>query len=342
LDLVVGAVDANRITLRVTESTDLAYGAWRNDGLWGLDWDGGHARVGDILELGEDSVVRAFTPVSGQVHAGERVRLDAAVYEGDPLSALGLAFERVTFPSELGPLGAWRLPGASSTWAILVHGKGANREEMLRYLPTFHAADLPTLVIDYRNDEDEPVSASGTYDYGQSEWKDVESAVGYALGEGAEHLILFGQSMGGGIVVNFLYRSDLSDRVSAMVLDAPVLDFGDVIDFGAERRNLPRAITSIGKTVAAWRFGFSWRARDYLRRADELNVPILLFHGDADRLVHVRTSDALARMRPDIVTYVRVPGATHARSWNMDPDGFETALADFLSRVTGSGEMPTD
>jgi alpha-beta hydrolase superfamily lysophospholipase len=142
--------------------------------------------------------------------------------------------------------------------------------------------------------------------------------------------VLFGASMGGGIVMNFLYRSDFADRVEAVILDAPMLSFSDTVDFGAERRNLPRLLTLIGKTAASIRFGLSWTETDYLRDTAKLGVPILVFHGDADRLVHIRTSEALASARPDLVTLVRVADAPHAHSWNMDPKAYELAIGEFL------------
>ena len=88
-------------------------------------------------------------------------------------------------------------------------------------------------------------------------------------------MVLIGPSMGGGIIVNFLYRSALADHVRAAILEAPMLDFGAVIDFGAERRNLPPLLTWLGKTVAGWRFGIDWNALDYVAQADRLRVPIL-------------------------------------------------------------------
>lgn len=47
----------------------------------------------------------------------------------------------------------------------------------------------------------------------------------------------------------------------------------------------------------------------------------------------VETSDALASARPDIVTYVRVAGASHVRAWNVDPEAYESAVGDFLMVV---------
>ena len=79
------------------------------------------------------------------------------------------------------------------------------------------------MVITYRNDLGEPESPDGFHWYGQHEWKDLEGAARYALEHGAEELILVGYSMGGGIVMNFLYRSPLANKVEGVILDAPML-----------------------------------------------------------------------------------------------------------------------
>jgi fermentation-respiration switch protein FrsA (DUF1100 family) len=85
--------------------------------------------------------------------------------------------------------------------------------------------------------------------------------------------------------------------------------------------------------MAGWRFGIDWNAQAYMNRADELDEPILLFHGDKDERSPVWTSDAFAENRSDIVTYVRVPGASHVRSWNMDPEAYTGHVRDFLTGV---------
>jgi pimeloyl-ACP methyl ester carboxylesterase len=101
--------------------------------------------------------------------------------------------------------------------------------------------------------------------------------------------------------------------------------------------NIPEPIVWLGKFIAGLRFEIDWEALDYLSRADELVTPILLFHGDADTIVPVETSDVLANVRPDIVTYHRVPYATHVRSWNMNPAAYETAVIDFMQE---KGDAP--
>ncbi len=334
-DLVVAGIGDHTITLQVTAATDLEHGDWRRAGRFGLEWSDGYGTVGEIVELSGREVVRDFTPVNGHPKAGDAVRLDEAAFQGDPLVARGLPFQQVSFESDIGTLGAWRLNGSSGRWAIIVHGRAASRETALRALPAFAGSGLSSLVIDYRNDQGAPSSASGLYDHGQSEWKDLEAAVGYALDQGARHIVLVGYSMGGAIVANFLYRSEVAANVRGVVLDSPMLDFGDVVDFGAARRKLPGLLTWLGKTAASLRYGVSWSDLDYLGRADELAPSILLIHGDADRTVHIRTSDALAAARPDLVTYLRVAGAGHAQSWNANPQAYQRAIVEFLAELGG-------
>jgi fermentation-respiration switch protein FrsA (DUF1100 family) len=70
-----------------------------------------------------------------------------------------------------------------------------------------------------------------------------------------------------------------------------------------------------------------------MERAARIATPVLLIHGDADMLVPVSTSDALAAARRERLTYLRVPGAGHVRAWNMDPVAYQHAIAEFLSGV---------
>ncbi len=329
-DLNVIALEEGFITLGVTPDTD-ADGDWTTDGVFGLEWDGGYGQVGSILEVDERRVVREFVPVQGELKSGEMVRLDSFAFPGDPMQAHGIPFEEVTFRSQLGDFPAWFVDGDRDTWVIFVHGKGASRREVLRMLPSVAEMDFPSLVITYRNDPE--AMPDGFYGYGQTEWKDLEAAADYAVRHGANELILVGYSMGGSIVTNFLYESPLADRVAGAVLDSPMLDFGATIDLGARQQGAPGFLTAIGKHVASFRFDIDWGDLNYMSRADELDVPLLLFHGDEDDRVPVETSDALAEARPDIVTYERLQGAGHVRSWNVDQGGYEAAVGGFLTRV---------
>ena len=230
-----------------------------------------------------------------------------------------------------------------------MHGHNAERGESLRILKPIAELGLPSLIITYRNDEGVPGNPDGFIRFGLTEWQDLEGASRYALDRGAEGIVLVGYSMGGGIIASFLYESPLAERVRAVVLDAPMLDFGATIDHRAPRQRLPvvdlpipgpvmAALVPVAKTLSSLRFDVDWAAQDYLNRTDELTAPILLFHGDADLQVPVDTSDALAKARSDLVEYHRLPGVLHVRSWNADPAAYEAIVKDFLSGLVGDLE----
>jgi len=333
LDLEVFAVGDGLVTLGATSEAD-SDGDWTKEGVFGLEGENGYDQVGAILEIDGKHVVREFFPLRGNPQAGDLVRLDSFAFLADPRQAFGIDFEEVTFASPLGELPAWFVDGPRDTWAIFVHGKGADRRQALRILPTLTEMGFPSLTITYRNDLEAPRGPDGLYRYGQTEWKDLEAAADYALQHGADKIVLVGYSMGGAIVTNFLYESALAERVEGVILDAPMLNFSATVDLGARQKGAPGLLTVVAKRIAGFRFDIDWDALNYLKRADELAVPILLFHGDADDMVPIKTSEALARARPDIVTYLRVEGAGHARSWNTDPSAYEAAVRDFLARAT--------
>ena len=332
-DLVAIEIGLGLITLGITSETD-EDGIWMRDGLFGLQGMSGFDQVGEILELDEDRVVREYFPLTGAPRAGDMASLEKYAFAGDPQTAHGIPFEEVTFTSPLGDFPAWFVDGSVDTWAIYVHGRTATRGEALRMLAIVADLGFPSLVISYRNDEGLPTDPSGYYRYGEAEWEELEAAARYALAHGARDLVLVGYSMGGGIVTNFLYESSLADSVRAVILDAPMLDFGATVDLGAREKGYPGVFSGLAKLFASWRFGVDWEALDYLGRVDELDVPILLFHGDEDPTVPVETSDELARVRSDLVWYVRVSGAVHVGAWNKDSAAYEEAVRDFLGELS--------
>ena len=117
-----------------------------------------------------------------------------------------------------------------------------------------------------------------------------------------------------------------------------MLDLSAAVDLGASNRSLPviglpipSTLTATAKLLAGWRYDVDWGRLDYLDRADEIRVPILLFHGIEDDIVPVETSDALAEMLPGLVTYHRVDSAKHLESWNLDSAAYEKLLGEFLA-----------
>jgi pimeloyl-ACP methyl ester carboxylesterase len=334
-DLKVINVGEGRVTLQTTTKT--VNDDWRKDGIWGIRWSGGCAQISEILRSSNQHVIRKFIPLTGNLKCGDMVRVDACAFPDDPHEAFGVPIQKVSFSSPLSTFPAYFINGSHNTWFIFVHGKRdyPPRGPIRAYpiIPLITELGLPSLIITYRNDIGVTASSDGFHWYGLTEWKDLEGAIKYAMDNGAEDIILVGYSMGGAIVMNFMYQSGLARKVRGIILDAPMLDLNATIDHGAEQLHLPNFITSLSKFIARLRFNIDWKKLNYLNYVDKLTVPVLLFHGDDDTTIPFETSEALANTRPDIVKYYRVHGATHIRSWNMNPSKYEDAVRDFLGRV---------
>ncbi len=331
----------SQVVLGVTDSTivlaptDKA----RRPGDWAIEWDGGYGAIGPLITVADAQVVTRFRLRFG-TPPDSFARLAGFARDADPRHWLGVDFEEVEVPSRVGRLPAWRIPGTDSTWALFFHGRGATRAEVLRMLPTYLSLGLPCLIVSYRNDEGAPQVAGGRYRLGATEWLDLEDAVRFARDHGAKRVVLVGCSMGGGIVAQFLRRSEIRDLACAAVLDAPALDWNAVLALAGEQRGVPPVITEWGKTVASLRSGLRWEDLVQVRYADRFTTPMLLIHGDADETVPIEVSERFAAARPDRFTLHRVPSAGHVESANVDWAAYDVALATWLRAHGVGGARP--
>lgn len=331
-DVEVEAVGEGTVTLSRSEETE-------RPGVYGLDWRAGHAKIGAIERSDADSVTRRLWGLRGYLAPGQMVAIDSEVHSGDPRRSLGLPYSEVEVPGELGPMPAWMVPPAkggsprADTWAIVVHGINGTPQNGLRITPTLREAGLVTLLITYRDDLGAPSSPDGLHHMGLTEWRDVEAAARFAIDRGARRLVLVGYSMGGALVAQFMRRSPLADRVGGLVLDAPALDWEEVLSFNAEEMGLPGIASLPVRWAIGLRIDADWESLDALEDPDSLRLPILLFHGTEDEIVPISISERLADELPRFVTYYHVPGAGHTQAWNVGPRLYELRLFGFLLRI---------
>ena len=325
-NLTVTAVTAGTVTLTATPWT-------QRTGTFGLDWPGGTAVVSRIVGRPTSrTVTRAVRDRRGVLRPGTKAHLTNDVWDSDPRQARGLAFRTVRIAEPLGPTPAWYVAGSSRTWVLLVHGRGDTMSEGLRVMPALHRLGLPMLDISYRNDPGAPAGPGRLYHLGGSEWRDVAAAVRYATAHGARHVVLYGWSMGGAIVEAFVRHSHLSSRVSAVVLDSPVVDWRAVLNLQANQRHLPGVVTWAAERVVSWRIGINWDDFDVVAHPQTITVPTLLFAGKSDTLVPYAPTARLAAERPRLITFYPVPTADHTEAWNIDPGAYDRRLAGFLRR----------
>jgi len=340
--LEMSAISGNRISILDTGNDDEI----GEPGVMGVEWAEGYVQTIELVSSTEEDNgarvdVRVMMDDATPPSVGTAVRLDSYAFPQDPLQAFDIPFETVTYTSNLGSFPAWFIEGDSDTWAIIVHGKGAELAEGLRIIPILRSLGYPILVIHYRNDPGLARDPSGYHQFGVTEWVDLAAAVRYAERNGSTSHILVGNSMGGSIVTSYLTQSPLRNRTIAAILDSPTLRFESVVDFQASNTELPligvtlpTQLTTAAKWLVSWRFDVAWDDSDYLARSNELHSPMLIFHGRNDESVPFSTSQEMADLRPDIVTLVATD-AGHMRSWNESPQDYEAAIIAFLDANTG-------
>jgi hypothetical protein len=146
--------------------------------------------------------------------------------------------------------------------------------------------------------------------------------------------------MGGAIVLQTLSRSRLADQVTHVVLDAPVIDWGDVIAHHARSNGIPAPIGGLSRALMGRRSArrlvgvhdpVDVAKTNWVSRAAELEHRILLIHSVDDEFVPVGPSMALAESRRDLVTMPRWDTARHTKEWNVDPRRWEASVSEFVS-----------
>ena len=331
-DVGIVAVDDASVTLRRGPDASDNFDA---TGSYALAWDGGTGQIGPASVNPDGTVTRSFAVVTGRPPTvGATAAVERAYWLGDPSVTMGLTTQDVlvdgTFP-------AWYFPAdePSSTTAIVVHGQNGSRMDGLRDVDVLHELGMPVLDITYRNDVGAPKDASGRLQYGATEWPDLDAAVTWATHNGADDVVLVGQSMGGAVVASFLENSQQADVVSRVVLDAPMLSLGEAVAYGARDelpggRAVPAPVIWAAEQLTSWRYGVDWSAVDYLDDTSWVRVPTLVVHGTDDPTVPVTVSQQLAAAEPELVTLETFPGALHVESWNFERARYTDLVGSFL------------
>ncbi|MCQ4083398.1 alpha/beta hydrolase [Streptomyces sp. RB6PN25] len=301
-------------------------------GVYGLSADGCHALLGPVLATTPDSVTRRLDRVQeGAPVTGMPVHLTPEAYAGDPQTAHAIAYRDVEVDGELGPMPAWFVPGDRSTCVIAVHGLGTSRRQPLAVLPLLHRLRFPVLVMTYRNDAGAPRSPDGIGHLGDTEWRDVDAALRYAVRYGAERAVLYGWSVGATMALRVADHSPQRSRISGLVLDSPVLDWQSALRGLVRGHGVPAPLVPLAIRAAQGRTGLHAQRLTDSAEPAKLAVPALVFHGPDDTIAPWEHSRRLAELRPDLVTLHTVANAGHQAMWNADPDRYEEALRRFLT-----------
>ena len=244
--VIVTNITANSIQLNVEEEL---WGPLLERGIYGIIGQNGDALVGNILSTSGTIVERELLELNGTIVEGDRIRgtslvireknndykiLGTSGWSGQaeegvytPKSVSNLDYETIFYKSDLGEFPAYLTKEGDTGIVIFVHGyRGDYSREVFAKM---RAGDLVnmgyrSMIISYRNDRGLPKDPSGIYQYGATEWRDLDAAINKAL-EFSDNIVLWGTSGGGGPVSSWLVNTDDKNKIKGIIYEAPVINF---------------------------------------------------------------------------------------------------------------------
>ncbi len=204
--------------------------------------------------------------------------------------------------------GWWRAPSQDDRPTIVyMHGKAGHIGDRAFKARHFIDAGYGVLLVSYRYNAGTggKPSENGVYEDGRAAYRYT-----LAQGIGADRIVLYGESLGSGVVTKVASENP----VGAVVLEAPYNRITDV------------AQIHYWYTPAKWilldRF-------DSISRIAKIDAPLLILHGDADTLIPVRLARQLfgAAVEPKEAHFV--PGGGHTDLYDF---GIDRVILEFLNR----------
>ena len=351
--VIVDTISSDRITLNVEEEQ---WGPLLENGVYGIIGQNGDAIVGSIISTNGNIIERELLQINGTIVSGDRISASGLIRQDDsggykilgssgwsgqatdgvytPESVSGIGYKDIFYESNVGSFPAYLTSNGENGIVIFVHGfRGNYAREVFSLMRAKDLAKLGyrSMVIAYRNDRGLPKDPSGIYQYGVTEWEDIDAAVDEAR-KYNENIVLFGISGGGGPVSSWIENSNDLSKVSGIIYEAPVISFWESVEVNGAARFpwLPEALFSYFKIVTELRYDVDFDSMDFREAVINSSIPTLLFHGDDDEWVPVEMSDLIAESRDTNFTYIRYENVGHVTSWNADPDNYVYQLSQFL------------
>ena len=355
--VVVESITSKSIKLNVEEEQ---WGVMLENGIYGIIGQNGDAVIGKILNTNGNIIERELLQINGSLVTGDRIAGSAGLlldektgiykilgtsgWSGQatqgiytPKSVVDIEYEDIFYQSDIGQFPAYLTSSGDDGVVIFVHGfRGDYSREVFAQLRAKDLMDMGfrSMIISYRNDRGLPKDPSGIFQYGVSEWKDIDAAIDEAR-KISQNVVLWGISGGGGPVSSWIQNTDDISKVSGIIYEAPVISFWESVEVNGAARFpwLPQGLFSYFKIVTELRYGVDFDSMDFRDAVINSDIPVLLFHGDDDEWVPVEMSDLIAESRNKNFTYIRSENVGHVTSWNADPENYVLQMSVFLSSL---------
>ncbi len=228
---------------------------------------------------------------------------------GDP-GDFGMPFEDVYFPTADGlTLHGWFVPGEKGLTWLWFPGNAGNISYRLENMKLLHERlALNIFIFDYRGygrSQGRP-SEKGTY-------RDAQAALAYLHSRpdvDPETTLFFGRSLGSAIAVDLATKQ----KCLALILESPPT-------------SLMGMMKAIFPSLPPDRLPIKY---DSLSKIKDINVPLLILHGDRDEVVPYRLGRKLFEAANEPKRFYTIENAGHNDTYIVGGEGYITALRDFI------------
>jgi fermentation-respiration switch protein FrsA (DUF1100 family) len=231
---------------------------------------------------------------------------------------IGLAFEDVHFSAEDGTkLHGWFVPHAAPKAVILfAHGNAGNITYLAHWLRDLHDRhNVAVMTFDYRG-------------YGRSEGSPNEDGVlqdaraarawlAQRTGQKEQEIVLMGRSLGGGVMVDLA----ANDGARALILESTFTSLPAVA-----RGQIPLLPAGL---VMQNRLNSLAKIKNY-------HGPLLMSHGDADKLISFQQGRRLFETANEPKRFVAISGGDHNSEQSLE---YWQAFDEFLDSLPASRQL---
>ena len=219
--------------------------------------------------------------------------------------------------------------------AILAHGLGHSREQMIPYARIFMSLGYDVLMPDARAFGD---SEGHTIGYGGLDRLDYERWIITALNELGNDLeiVLMGISMGAATVMA-TSGEPLPSNVKAIIEDSGYTDLYAEAKFRLTHKfHLPAyPIMPMANQIARNSAGYAFTDGKILQQVAKSGLPILMIHGSHDQTVPVRNAHQLYEQLPQQKGLYIDAEAAHVQAIRTHPDRYQAVVSEFLTEQVG-------
>lgn len=230
--------------------------------------------------------------------------------------------------------GYWYQNGDSHQWLLGLHDYRRSHRQLIENgtAQRFYGWGCQVLLVDMR--------ANGTSggDYSGLGWldrRDVLSWVHWIKRQDPEaSVILFGETMGGAAALAAVAEG-LPEYVRGIVVNSPYANVYEQVDrklyeeWGIHFPPLIKAASGVSKVAA----GYAYGEGDMVRALQKVNLPVLIFQGEADEQVSMQDAFRLLQANQTGCMEVRlIPGAGHENGRQVLGEEYWELVAEFARR----------